>query len=76
MTTFDEMTSAGATGAGFAGRAARAAGRFAAEVRRRREIARSERHLREMPDSMLKDIGIHRSEISAIVRFGQVGYGG
>ena len=51
-------------------------GRFAAAMRRRMEIARHERHLRQLPDSILKDIGLHRSEISAIARFGRTGYGG
>ena len=62
-------------GARFVARAAGAMVRFAAEMRRRRAISRSQRHLDTLPDYVLKDIGMHRSEISAIIRFGQSEYG-
>lgn len=38
-----------------------------AAMRRRREYRRAVRELRELPDVMLKDIGIHRSEIRGLV---------
>jgi uncharacterized protein YjiS (DUF1127 family) len=76
MTTYDQSAGSGSAGAGFAAATTGAFGRCAATVRRRREIARCERHLRDLPDAMLKDIGLHRSEIPGIVRFGRIEYGG
>jgi uncharacterized protein YjiS (DUF1127 family) len=76
MTTFDHLAMNRTADAGFAAATAETFGRCAAWIRRRMEIARCERHLREMPDSMLKDIGMHRSEIPAMVRFGRAEYGG
>ncbi len=35
------------------------------------ETARARRHLEELPDYMLRDIGIGRSEIESAVRFGR-----
>jgi uncharacterized protein YjiS (DUF1127 family) len=35
------------------------------------ETARARRHLEELPDHMLRDIGIGRSEIESAVRFGR-----
>ncbi|HUF57577.1 MAG TPA: DUF1127 domain-containing protein [Thermohalobaculum sp.] len=43
-------------------------------VRREMRIRRDQRHLKGMPDYILKDVGIHRSEIGAITRFGQGPY--
>ncbi len=46
-----------------------------ATLRHRAEIMAAERRLRDMPDHMLKDIGLHRSEITAMVRMGRDGFG-
>jgi uncharacterized protein YjiS (DUF1127 family) len=74
MTTFEDMHGHGRTGAGFV-TVTQAISRRVAWVRRRMEIARCERHLHEMPDNMLRDIGMHRSEISGVVRYGRTEYG-
>lgn len=74
MTTSDKQHNQANSGAGFPGSGA--FGRFAAAVRRRMHVARCERRLRELPDHMLKDMGLHRSEIPAIARFGRTEYGG
>lgn len=39
----------------------------------RREEKRAMRHLRQLSDHTLRDIGIHRSEISSMVRHGRSG---
>ena len=41
--------------------------------RERREEKRAMRHLRRMSDHTLRDIGIHRTEISSMVRHGRSG---
>jgi uncharacterized protein HemY len=40
-------------------------------IRKAAESARARRHLQELPDHMLRDIGIGRSEIESAVRFGR-----
>lgn len=44
---------------------------FWKRVRRVAKARRDEKHLRSLPDRMLKDIGIHRSEIATVVRHGR-----
>lgn len=39
-------------------------------IRREMRLRRDRRHLREMPDHMLKDIGISRHEIDAVTAYG------
>lgn len=75
--TFDHTAADGPqiSGAGIVARVMGAMARFAAGMRRRRAIVWSERHLEAMPDHVLKDIGMHRSEIPAIIRFGRSEYG-
>jgi uncharacterized protein YjiS (DUF1127 family) len=45
--------------------------RLAAQRRQRHEIRRTTRVLSRLSDHMLRDIGIHRSEISSIARSGR-----
>ena len=49
---------------------ARAASRIAAWHRRRREIRRTVVALSHLSNHVLKDIGVHRSEIASIARSG------
>jgi len=42
-----------------------------AAVRREIEITRAERHLERLNDDVLRDIGMHRSEIHAAIRQGR-----
>ncbi len=60
---------AGAGGA-FASFAA-AIGYAVRAVRREMEIARARSHMAELPDSLLKDIGIDRLEIDLAARYGR-----
>ena len=46
---------------------ARVIGRFLAWRRRRMAV----RELQALPDSLLKDIGVHRHEIEEVVRYGR-----
>ena len=41
--------------------------------RERRDEKRAMRHLRQLSDHTLRDIGIHRTEISSMVRHGRSG---
>ena len=68
MTAYEETGHVGAAGSGFVAAASATVRDFAEMMKRRAEIMRAERMLREMPDHMLKDIGMHRSEIPAMVR--------
>ncbi len=40
-------------------------------MKRRRQIAVDRRHLQEMPDELLRDIGVGRSEIASVTEFGR-----
>ena len=42
------------------------AGRFFAELRRQRKSRRDRRHLMQLPDYLLKDIGVSRLEVGRI----------
>lgn len=44
-------------------------------VRREMEIARARRHMANLPDSLLKDIGIDRLEIDLAARYGRREHG-
>jgi uncharacterized protein YjiS (DUF1127 family) len=60
------------------GRPSRNAARLAFEmlqhqierIRREMRLRRDRRHLREMPDHLLKDIGISRYEIDSVTEYG------
>lgn len=75
MTTCEDFCAETAATESFMTKARRIMARHVATIRRRMEIARAERHLRSMPDAMLKDLGIHRSEITAIAHHGRREYG-
>lgn len=49
--------------------------RMVRAVRREMEIARAQRALENMPDSMLRDIGIDRYQIDAATRLGRGKHG-
>lgn len=40
-------------------------------IKRRRQIATDRRHLQSMPDELLRDIGLGRSEITSATEFGR-----
>ena len=40
-------------------------------IKRRRQIAADRRHLQAMPDELLRDIGLGRSEIESATEFGR-----
>jgi uncharacterized protein YjiS (DUF1127 family) len=48
-----------------------AARTLAADLKERRRIAEDYRKLSEMPDHILKDMGIGRSELPYLTRYGQ-----
>ncbi len=78
MTTFEDahgMTAAAAKHESAGIMAGKFFGRMIAAMQHRARIAAVERRLRDMPDHMLKDIGMHRSEIHAVVRMGRDAYG-
>lgn len=43
--------------------------------RREAEIAHAERHMEQMNDHLLKDIGVHRSQVHIAARMGRDEYG-
>lgn len=58
------------------GRTNRASSRLTqawAWMKRRRQIAHDRRQLQAMPDELLRDIGIGRSEIGSATEFGRAG---
>ena len=45
-----------------------AVGRFATQMRRERKARRDRRHLMQLPDYLLRDIGLSRIEVEAMTR--------
>jgi uncharacterized protein YjiS (DUF1127 family) len=45
-----------------------AVGRFAMQIRRERKARRDRRHLMQLPDYLLRDIGVSRLEVEAMTR--------
>ncbi len=43
-------------------------GRFAMQLRRERKARRDRRHLMQLPDYLLRDIGVSRLEVEAMTR--------
>jgi uncharacterized protein YjiS (DUF1127 family) len=43
---------------------------------RRMEIRRNRRQLRSLPDYLLRDLGIHRSEIDRVIQYGRFNLAG
>ena len=70
MTTITLSPSAGASGAGLAGLFA-TVGRMGRVALRRHKIRQDRRVLQSMPDYLLHDLGISRSEIEPAIEFGR-----
>jgi uncharacterized protein YjiS (DUF1127 family) len=69
--TMMENTFARASQSGFAASAAKVAHAMYYQAERAWRRRRDRRHIYEMPDYLLKDIGISRSEIDSVVMFGE-----
>ena len=67
----EHTTSARADVTGNARHALSVVARMIRAIRRAVETARARRHLEALPDYMLRDMGIGRSEIGSAVRFGR-----
>jgi len=75
MSTFHSASTRGATAIEIASMIVTPFAKVARYFRREAEIARAERHMAKLNDHLLKDVGVHRSQIHFAARMGRNEYG-
>lgn len=75
MSTFHSASTRGATAIDIASAIVAPFAKVAHFFRREAAIARAERHMEKLNDDVLRDIGVHRSQIRVAVRMGREEFG-